>query len=168
MLERKYVSMFLGLRQQMCGFFFCVFFFFYQFNFHFLNPVLAIVAETFDWLVTSVLIIGGGWRVVFEVVATFSRMVVVCTFCVLTGSIVLPNHLEMLLLFNTAVHLSAGLGRLDYLTTHTSLSPIRRGFAPDFVNYKKGTLDSQPQMIKLPVACPWSVVLFGYSDFFHQ
>jgi hypothetical protein len=27
---------------------------------------------------------------------------------------------------------------LDYLTTHTSLSPIRRGFAPDFVNYKKG------------------------------
>ena len=27
---------------------------------------------------------------------------------------------------------------MDYLTTHTSLSPIRRGFAPNFVNYKKG------------------------------
>jgi hypothetical protein len=27
---------------------------------------------------------------------------------------------------------------LDYLTTHTSLSPIRRGFAPGFVNYKTG------------------------------
>jgi hypothetical protein len=27
---------------------------------------------------------------------------------------------------------------LDYLTTHASLSPIRRGFAPSFVNYKKG------------------------------
>jgi hypothetical protein len=27
---------------------------------------------------------------------------------------------------------------LDYLTTHTSLSPIQRGFAPSFVNYKKG------------------------------
>jgi hypothetical protein len=27
---------------------------------------------------------------------------------------------------------------LDYLTTHTSLSPIRRGFAPGFVNFKKG------------------------------
>jgi hypothetical protein len=27
---------------------------------------------------------------------------------------------------------------LDYLTTHTSLSPIRRGFGPGFVNYKKG------------------------------
>jgi len=26
---------------------------------------------------------------------------------------------------------------LDYLTTHTSLSPIRHGFAPGFVNYKK-------------------------------
>jgi hypothetical protein len=25
-----------------------------------------------------------------------------------------------------------------YLITHVSLSPIRRGFAPDFVNYKKG------------------------------
>jgi hypothetical protein len=36
----------------------------------------------------------------------------------------------------------------DYLTTHTNLSPIRRGFAPGFVNYKKGALDSQPQVIK--------------------
>jgi len=27
---------------------------------------------------------------------------------------------------------------LDYLTTHTSLSPIWRGFTPGFVNYKKG------------------------------
>jgi hypothetical protein len=25
---------------------------------------------------------------------------------------------------------------LDYLTTHTSLSPIRSGFVPGFVNYK--------------------------------
>ena len=38
---------------------------------------------------------------------------------------------------------------MDYLTTHTSLSPIRRGFAPGFVNYKKGALDSQPQVIKV-------------------
>jgi hypothetical protein len=30
-----------------------------------------------------------------------------------------------------------GVMSLD-LTTHTSLSPIRRGFAPSFVNYKKG------------------------------
>ena len=27
--------------------------------------------------------------------------------------------------------------QLDYLTTHTSLSPKRRGFAPGFVKYKK-------------------------------
>jgi hypothetical protein len=27
---------------------------------------------------------------------------------------------------------------LDYLTTHTRLSLIQRGFAPGFVNYKKG------------------------------
>jgi len=28
--------------------------------------------------------------------------------------------------------------KLDYLTTHTTLSPIRRRFAPGFVDYKKG------------------------------
>ena len=27
---------------------------------------------------------------------------------------------------------------MDYITTHTSLSPIWRGFVPGFVNYKKG------------------------------
>jgi hypothetical protein len=27
---------------------------------------------------------------------------------------------------------------MDYLTTHTSLLPIRRGFLPGFLNYKKG------------------------------
>ena len=27
---------------------------------------------------------------------------------------------------------------MGHLTTHTRLSPIRRGFAPGFVNYKKG------------------------------
>jgi hypothetical protein len=28
--------------------------------------------------------------------------------------------------------------QLDFPTTHTSLSPIRRGFVPTFVNYKNG------------------------------
>ena len=37
---------------------------------------------------------------------------------------------------------------MDYLTTHTSLSPIWREFAPGFVDYKKGALDLQPQVIK--------------------
>jgi len=32
---------------------------------------------------------------------------------------------------------------LDYLTTHTSLSPIRRGFTYCFVNYKKGCTRSR-------------------------
>jgi hypothetical protein len=39
---------------------------------------------------------------------------------------------------------------------------------PGFVDYKRGALDSQPQVIKLPVACPWSMVLFGYSGFSHH
>jgi hypothetical protein len=45
------------------------------------------------------------------------------------------------------------------LTTHTSLSPLRRGFAPGFINYKKGALDSQPHAIKftscLPIVGAW-------------
>jgi hypothetical protein len=40
------------------------------------------------------------------------------------------------------------------LTTHTRLSPIRRGFAPSFVNYKKGALDSQPQAIQFTSCLP--------------
>ena len=35
------------------------------------------------------------------------------------------------------------------LTAHASISPIQRGFAPSFVSYKKGTLDSQPQSDKV-------------------
>ena len=42
---------------------------------------------------------------------------------------------------------SGWLNKLN-LTTHTSLSLIRCGFAPSFVNYKKGAVDSQPQVIK--------------------
>ena len=46
------------------------------------------------------------------------------------------------------------LGSLDSLTTHTSLAPIRRGFATGFVTYKKGALDSQPQVIKFTCRLP--------------
>ena len=45
-------------------------------------------------------------------------------------------------------------GVRHYLTTHTSLSRIRCGFAPSFVNYKKGALDSQPQVIKFTSCLP--------------
>jgi hypothetical protein len=44
---------------------------------------------------------------------------------------------------------------LDYPTTHTSLSPIWRGFAPGFVNYKKGCTRLAAASDSLPVACPW-------------
>jgi len=43
---------------------------------------------------------------------------------------------------------------LEYITTHTSLSPRRRGFAPGSVNYQKGALDSQPQVIKFTSCLP--------------
>jgi hypothetical protein len=38
---------------------------------------------------------------------------------------------------------------LDYLTTHASLSPIRRGFAPGFVNYKTGCTRLAPASDKV-------------------
>jgi hypothetical protein len=41
-----------------------------------------------------------------------------------------------------------------FLRTHTSLSSIRRGFAPGFVNYKMGALDSQSQVIKFTSYLP--------------
>ena len=45
--------------------------------------------------------------------------------------------------------------RLLDLTAHTSLLPIRRGFAPSFVYYKKGILlDSKPQVKKLTSCLP--------------
>jgi hypothetical protein len=44
--------------------------------------------------------------------------------------------------------------------THTSLSPIRHGFAPGFVNYKMGALDSQPQVIKFTSYLP---IVGGYE-----
>ena len=40
------------------------------------------------------------------------------------------------------------------LATHTSLLPIRRGFAPGFVNKNNGALDSQPQVIKFTSCLP--------------
>jgi hypothetical protein len=44
---------------------------------------------------------------------------------------------------------------LDYLTIHISLSPIRRGFAPSFVSYENGALDSQPQVYQLLAHGRW-------------
>ena len=39
----------------------------------------------------------------------------------------------------TRARVAQWVRQFDYLTSHTSLSPIRRGFAPGFVNYKKCT-----------------------------
>ena len=44
------------------------------------------------------------------------------------------------------------------LTTHSSLSPIRRGFAPGFVNYKKGCTRlsaASDKVYQLLVHCRW-------------
>ena len=46
------------------------------------------------------------------------------------------------------------LNELGSYITYASLSPIRRGFAHGFVNYKKGVLDSQPQVIKFTSSLP--------------
>jgi len=47
---------------------------------------------------------------------------------------------------------------LNYLTTRTSLSPIRRGFARGFVNYKKGCTQlsaSSDKVYRLLAHCRW-------------
>jgi hypothetical protein len=47
---------------------------------------------------------------------------------------------------------------LDYLTTHTSLSPVRRGLAPGSVNYKKGCTRleaASEKLYQLPVHGRW-------------
>ena len=45
---------------------------------------------------------------------------------------------------------------MDYLTTHTSVSPIRRGFASGFVNYKKGcTLLASDKVYQLLAHGQW-------------
>jgi hypothetical protein len=47
---------------------------------------------------------------------------------------------------------------LDYLTTHTSLSPIWYGFAPGFVNYKKGCTRlavASDKVYQLPAHSQW-------------
>jgi hypothetical protein len=40
------------------------------------------------------------------------------------------------------------------LITTSEIEPIWRGFTPGFVNYKKGALDSQPQVIKFTSYLP--------------
>ena len=53
------------------------------------------------------------------------------------------------------VHARLGPGWLNKLGSWTtSLSPIRCGFAPGFVNYKKFALDPQPQVIKFTSCLP--------------
>ena len=59
---------------------------------------------------------------------------------------------------------------MDYLTTHTSLSPIRRGFTPGFVNYKKGTLepsechrDLNTTLINEGASCCRDRIVVGYT-----
>jgi len=61
----------------------------------------------------------------------------------------------------------------DLNTSYNELSSsfqniLRRGFAPDFVNYKKGVLYSQPQVIKITSCLPVVGGSLGYSGFFHH
>ena len=57
-----------------------------------------------------------------------------------------PLKLSLILLYDAVrwtykqwrAQVAQWVRKLDYLTTQTSLSPIRRGFAPGFVNYKNG------------------------------
>ena len=73
----------------------------------------------------------------------------VCDFIACKATVFLIFHLKHFFkgqylynIYDTPIHPRARVAQcvrqLDYLTTHTSLSPIQHGFVPDFVNYKKG------------------------------
>jgi hypothetical protein len=47
-------------------------------------------------------------------------------------------NISVLFVFHARAWVAQWVRSLDYLTTKTSLSPIWHGFAPGFVNYKKG------------------------------
>ena len=47
-------------------------------------------------------------------------------------------YFNVFLFYYMRLRMAHWVRQLDYLATHTSLSPIRRGFAPGFINYKKG------------------------------
>jgi len=76
-----------------------------------------------------------------------------CVVCLLAIvlSVLLAIVLSVLPRYTTRV--AQWVRSLD-LTTHISLSPIWREFTHGFVNYKKGALDSQPQVIKFTSCLP--------------
>jgi len=78
----------------------------------------------------------------------------VLAIAILTGWYIWPLARDPLLCFLRRARVAQWVRQLDYLITHTSLSPIRRGFAPGCVNYKKGALDSQTQVIKFTSCLP--------------
>jgi hypothetical protein len=50
----------------------------------------------------------------------------------------------LIVLWLSGARMAQWVRSLD-LTAHRSQSPMQPGFAPDFVNYKKGALDSRPR-----------------------
>ena len=76
---------------------------------------------------------------------TISTNLSTVPWCPLQQNNILLNIASVTQSSNTAAHT---------LLVSTSLSPIWRGFAPGFANYKKGALDSQSQVIKLTSCLP--------------
>jgi len=62
----------------------------------------------------------------------------VLAIAILTGWYIWPLARDPLLCFLRRARVAQWVRQLDYLITHTSLSPKRLGFASGFVNYKKG------------------------------
>ena len=65
---------------------------------------------------------------------------------------ILFRYFEYIYISLRRARMAQRVRQLDYLRTHTSLSPIRREFAPVFVSYQKGARDSQ--VIKLTICSP--------------
>jgi hypothetical protein len=96
---------------------------------------------------------GGNWFTTKEI-STKNVKTCICSF-----------HLKTTYNEHLSLRVAQWVRSLD-LTAHTSLSPIRRGFAPRFVNYEKRVRSIRSRKwYSLPVACPRSVVLSEFSGF---
>ena len=92
------------------------------------------------------------------VVLSFFLLVILVSVHRLTASIFTFGIFKLFSVGNFSVRPSvqlpySHLASLSFFLNNI-ISPIRRGFAPDFVNYKNGAFDSQPQVILLTSCLP--------------
>ena len=89
---------------------------------------LLVMWTFFLWFHMVILLISTNWLWYWKLSVS-----VMTTIKTITSVLKVSQYIITSIIERTRV--AQSVRELDYLTTHTSLSPIRRGFAPGFVNY---------------------------------